>query len=547
MHNICFLWRTDENYPLITPCICSTAYLFVFLNHHQDPGKLSELTDAEKIILNSLSAQTPCLSNYISNNTTAEINHSDDHNNQSSHEESENETQQCNSKATEEVYNADARTKLDISQNFSESENEIHQNNSNVTEEINIIDGRSNLHISNHFSESENETQQNNSDVTEEINNKDGRSNLHISKHISESENETQQNNSYVTEEINNKDGHSNLHISKHISESENETQQNNSNVTDEINVKDGGSNLHISNHFSESENETQQNNSNVTEEINDTDGRSNMDISDHFSDSENETQQSNLTVTEKNNNKDERNSYDMSNNFKEATAHLLDVIIEESGESSYASSESLVSGHTEEIPVTNTERSVVNNDNLPKTVNQGKVPVRQIVPNIETDNKFDKCYSLEEADSFSDSSSNSMLRKLETDSDVETVKSKSDSNARDIGETQSLTYQEETCSTDLLHHRESYCETSFGTCDMDGGLSRWNSKRKGSRHSRERKESLEQRLRRRFTIHDEHKQEVAKRIIALVIKYSLFVFNFCSWVSVTHISSYCSFIQHTA
>lgn len=46
------------------------------------------------------------------------------------------------------------------------------------------------------------------------------------------------------------------------------------------------------------------------------------------------------------------------------------------------------------------------------------------------------------------------------------------------------------------------------------------------------RKESFEQRLRRRFTIKDEHTSEVTKRILAVVIKYSLFVFNFCSWVS---------------
>ena len=57
-------------------------------------------------------------------------------------------------------------------------------------------------------------------------------------------------------------------------------------------------------------------------------------------------------------------------------------------------------------------------------------------------------------------------------------------------------------------------------------------SKRSSSKKSG-RKESLEQRLRRTFTIKDEHTSEVTKRIIAIVVKYSLFIFNFLSWVSV--------------
>ena len=51
-------------------------------------------------------------------------------------------------------------------------------------------------------------------------------------------------------------------------------------------------------------------------------------------------------------------------------------------------------------------------------------------------------------------------------------------------------------------------------------------------KHSGKRKESFEQKLRRRFTIKDEHTSAVTKRILASVNKYSLFVFNFCSWVS---------------
>ena len=97
-------------------------------------------------------------------------------------------------------------------------------------------------------------------------------------------------------------------------------------------------------------------------------------------------------------------------------------------------------------------------------------------------------------------------------------------------------TYQEDTASVKLLHQSECsnqiYCETSFGKSDIDCEISEWKSKHRLSRSSKARKVSLEQRLKRRFTINDEHKHEVAKRIIALVIKYSLFVFNFCSWVS---------------
>lgn len=53
-----------------------------------------------------------------------------------------------------------------------------------------------------------------------------------------------------------------------------------------------------------------------------------------------------------------------------------------------------------------------------------------------------------------------------------------------------------------------------------------------GRKAPEKRKESFEQKLRRRFTIKDEHTSEVTKRILAILIKYSLFVFNFCSWVS---------------
>lgn len=53
-----------------------------------------------------------------------------------------------------------------------------------------------------------------------------------------------------------------------------------------------------------------------------------------------------------------------------------------------------------------------------------------------------------------------------------------------------------------------------------------------GPKPPEKRKESFEQRLKRRFTIKDEHTSEVTKRIIATVVKYALFVFNFCSWVS---------------
>ncbi|KAL4232246.1 Tetraspanin-5 [Mactra antiquata] len=45
------------------------------------------------------------------------------------------------------------------------------------------------------------------------------------------------------------------------------------------------------------------------------------------------------------------------------------------------------------------------------------------------------------------------------------------------------------------------------------------------------RKESFEQRLRRTFTIRDAHTSEVTRRILAVFIKYSLFVFNFVSWI----------------
>jgi len=60
----------------------------------------------------------------------------------------------------------------------------------------------------------------------------------------------------------------------------------------------------------------------------------------------------------------------------------------------------------------------------------------------------------------------------------------------------------------------------------------RSNSKRRKTQDTNgRRKESFEQRLRRRFTIKDKHKSEVTQRIIAIVVKYSLFVFNFISWV----------------
>lgn len=49
------------------------------------------------------------------------------------------------------------------------------------------------------------------------------------------------------------------------------------------------------------------------------------------------------------------------------------------------------------------------------------------------------------------------------------------------------------------------------------------------SKHSR--KESFEQRLRRTFTIKNAETSEFARRLLAIVIKYSLFVFNFVSWV----------------
>ena len=103
------------------------------------------------------------------------------------------------------------------------------------------------------------------------------------------------------------------------------------------------------------------------------------------------------------------------------------------------------------------------------------------------------------------------------------------------ICEDEENTYQEDTATMNLLHESECsnkiYCETSFGKSDIDCEICAWKSKHRLSK-SEGRKVSLEQRLKRRFTIHDEHKHEVAKRIIALVVKYSLFVFNFCSWVS---------------
>ncbi|XP_060568617.1 uncharacterized protein LOC132727215 [Ruditapes philippinarum] len=55
-------------------------------------------------------------------------------------------------------------------------------------------------------------------------------------------------------------------------------------------------------------------------------------------------------------------------------------------------------------------------------------------------------------------------------------------------------------------------------------------SKRSGSQKTK-RKESFEQRLKRTFTIRDAHTSEVTKRALAIMIKYSLFIFNFVSWI----------------
>lgn len=54
---------------------------------------------------------------------------------------------------------------------------------------------------------------------------------------------------------------------------------------------------------------------------------------------------------------------------------------------------------------------------------------------------------------------------------------------------------------------------------------------RTSNKQANPRKESFEQRLRRTFTIKDAHTSEVTRRVVAIVIKYSLFIFNFVSWV----------------
>ena len=350
------------------------------------------------------------------------------------------------------------------------------------------------------------------------------------------SENRTKSSDSRIIEGNNDKDVHIDFGLYNHINESEVETQEN-SVVPQENAFKDDVRSLEFSNQLTSSEQELLPSNfSNIPIKNNNEDILGPSEGENIISDPQLESQHSDSSAEE--NESIDNDSIDMSYNLIECTVHSLDVIIEEPGESSYASSDSLVSDHSKTTTDNHTGKGVVdtNNAHVPKPFNQCKVPVQQSVPNIETNNKFDKCYSLEENDISSDTSNSSMLRRLESDSDVEIVEGKYDSSARVNGETQSLTYQEESCSTDLLHRSESldntYCETSFGTCDMDSGARRWSSRRKCSRHSHDRKESLEQRLRRRFTISDEHKQEVAKRIIALVIKYSLFVFNFCSWVS---------------
>ena len=362
-----------------------------------------------------------------------------------------------------------------------------------------------------------------------------------------ESENATKPIDINIIEENDNKVEHSNFEICNHFNESENETPPKHSIPLAVNDNKDGLTSSHLGN-TCESEQGSKLNNPESPVEIEDNDISHLFEVGKFSSESHTESQQNSSNSGKEFSGED--NNSDMRNNFMECTVHLLDVIIEEPGESLNASSDSLVSERSEPIPATKTERSVVKNEIVPKLTNQCKVPVQQFVPNIETDNKLDKCYSLEEEDISSDSSNNSMLRRLESDSDEETVERKYDSNVRVTGETQSLTYQEESCSTDLLHRSESLdnrcCETSFGTCDMESGARRYSNRRKCSRQPHDRKESLEQRLRRRFTISDEHKQEVAKRIIALVIKYSLFVFNFCSWVGTLFLFTRLSFCVST-
>ncbi|WAR22486.1 hypothetical protein MAR_016460 [Mya arenaria] len=83
--------------------------------------------------------------------------------------------------------------------------------------------------------------------------------------------------------------------------------------------------------------------------------------------------------------------------------------------------------------------------------------------------------------------------------------------------------------------------DTPQETDDLVMNDAKDSTKRRGSKSSKRkrrseetngrRKESFEQRLRRTFTIKDRHTSEVTRRIIAILIKYSLFVFNFISWV----------------
>ena len=143
---------------------------------------------------------------------------------------------------------------------------------------------------------------------------------------------------------------------------------------------------------------------------------------------------------------------------------------------------------------------------------------------------------SASQSEDESSTDDDSVFEFMDADSEKDSLEFKPDTKLETICEEDENSYHEETNSLELLNQTDCsdtmYCETSFSKCDADSDLSMWNQRRKHSK-ARDRKESLEQRLRRRFTIHDEHKQEVAKRIIALVIKYSLFVFNFCSWVSI--------------
>lgn len=86
---------------------------------------------------------------------------------------------------------------------------------------------------------------------------------------------------------------------------------------------------------------------------------------------------------------------------------------------------------------------------------------------------------------------------------------------------------------------RECYEDEDLIASRIDLHRNSCNTSRTAEHRHNKRKESFEQKLRRTFTIKDVHTSEVTRRVLAIVIKYALFIFNFVAWVRLSLIHVY--------